>query len=156
MRHKARDRAGFPAVGDWVAIDATGGGGQSVIHALLPRFNRFSRKLAGKETDEQIVAANLDPLFLVTSLNRELNPRRIERYLAAASEQQVEVCVLLSKCDLCELPDEAVEQFRRLFPGLAILAECTRAKEWQRWTGISRRGERWRWSARRVSASRPL
>jgi ribosome biogenesis GTPase / thiamine phosphate phosphatase len=122
MRHEARNRAGFPAVGDWVALDATGGGGQLVIHALLPRFNRFSRKLAGKETDEQIVAANLDTLFLFTSLNRELNPRRIERYLAAASEQQVEVCVLLSKCDLCERPDDAVEQFRSLFPGLAILA----------------------------------
>jgi putative ribosome biogenesis GTPase RsgA len=66
MRHEARDRAGFPAVGDRVAIDATDGGGRSVIHALLPRFNRFSRKLAGKETDEQIVAANLDTLFLVT------------------------------------------------------------------------------------------
>ena len=49
LRHEARQRAEFPAVGDWVAIDATGGGGQSVIHALVPRFNRFSRKLAGKE-----------------------------------------------------------------------------------------------------------
>jgi ribosome biogenesis GTPase / thiamine phosphate phosphatase len=74
MRHEARERAAFPAVGDWVAIDATGGDGHSVIHALVPRFNRFSRKLAGKETDEQIVAANLDTLFLVTSLNRELKP----------------------------------------------------------------------------------
>ena len=74
MRHEARERAGFPAVGDWVAIDTTGGAGQSVIHALVPRLNRFSRKLAGKEADEQIVAANLDTLFLVTSLNRELNP----------------------------------------------------------------------------------
>ena len=121
LRHEARDRAEFPAVGDWVAIDTTGGGGQSVIHALVPRLNRFSRKLTGKEADEQIVAANLDTLFLVTSLNRELNPRRIERYLTAASAQ-VEVCVLLSKCDLCERPDEAVEQFRSLFPGIAILA----------------------------------
>jgi ribosome biogenesis GTPase / thiamine phosphate phosphatase len=122
LRHETRERAGFPAVGDWVAIDATSGDGQSVIYALVPRFNRFSRKLAGKEADEQIVAANLDTLFLVTSLNRELNPRRIERYLAATSAQQVEVCILLSKCDLCESPDQAVEQFRRLFPGLAILA----------------------------------
>jgi ribosome biogenesis GTPase len=122
LRHEARQRAAFPAVGDWVAIDATGGPGQSVIHALVPRLNRFSRKLAGKDADEQIVAANLDTLFLVTSLNRELNPRRIERYLAATSAQQVEVCVILSKCDLCERPDEAVEQFRSLFPGLAVLA----------------------------------
>jgi ribosome biogenesis GTPase / thiamine phosphate phosphatase len=58
----------------------------------------------------------------VTSLNRELNPRRIERYLTATSAQQVEVCVLLSKRDLCERPDETVEQFRSSFPGLAVLA----------------------------------
>jgi ribosome biogenesis GTPase / thiamine phosphate phosphatase len=122
LRHEARQRSEFPAVGDWVAIDATAGRGQSVIHALVPRFNHFSRKLAGKEADEQVVAANLDTLFLVTSLNRELNPRRIERYLAAATAQRVEVCVLLSKCDLCERPGEAVEQFRGLFPGLAVLA----------------------------------
>ena len=115
---RGRQRAGFPAVGDWVAIDATGGPGQSVIHALVPRLNRFSRKLAGKDADEQIVAANLDTLFLVTSLNRELNPRRIERYLAATSAQQVEVCVLLSKCDLCERPDEAVERFEVCFQAL--------------------------------------
>jgi ribosome biogenesis GTPase len=88
----------------------------------VPRFNHFSRKLAGKEADEQIVAANLDTLFLVSSLNRDLNPRRIERYLAAASAQQVEACVLLSKSDLCERPGEAVEQLRRLLPGLAIHA----------------------------------
>ena len=122
LRHKAEQRAEFPAVGDWVAIDAPSGDGQSVIHALVPRFNYFSRKLAGKEADEQIVAANLNTLFLVTSLNGELNPRRIERYLTAASAQQVEVSVLLSKRDLCERPDEAVEQFRSLFPGLAVLA----------------------------------
>ena len=122
LRHEVRERAAFPAVGDWVAIEPTGGDGQSVIHAFVPRVNRFSRKLAGTEPEEQIVAANLDTLFLVTSLNRELNPRRIERYITATSAQQVEVCVLLSKCDLCERPDEVVEQFRSLFPGLAILA----------------------------------
>lgn len=122
LRHEARQRADFPAVGDWVAIDPAGGGGQSVIHALMPRVNRFSRKLAGKEADEQIVAANLDTLLLVTSLNRDLNPRRIERYLTAASAQQVEACILLSKRDLCDRPDEAVLQFRNLFPGLAVHA----------------------------------
>ena len=122
LRHETRQRAGFPAVGDWVAVEATGGGTQSVIHALVPRVNHFSRKLAGNEPDEQIVAANLDTLFLVTSLNRELNPRRIERYLAAASAEHVEVCILLSKCDLCERPDEVVDQFRSWFPGLAIVA----------------------------------
>jgi ribosome biogenesis GTPase len=122
MRHEARQRADFPAVGDWVAIDPTGGGGQWVTHAVVPRLNHFSRRLAGNEADEQIVAANLDTLFLVTSLNRDLNPRRIERYLAAASAQQVGACILLSKCDLCECPGEAVDQLGRLFPYIAIHA----------------------------------
>jgi ribosome biogenesis GTPase len=119
LRHEARQRADFPSVGDWVALDPTSGG-QSVIHGVVPRLNRFSRRLAGNEADEQIVAANLDTLFLVTSLNRDLNPRRVERYLAAASAHQVEACVLLSKCDLCECPDEAVERLGRVFPELAI------------------------------------
>jgi ribosome biogenesis GTPase len=97
-----------------------------VIHAVLPRLNKFSRKAAGKETDEQILAANLDTLFLVTSLNRDLNPRRLERYLAAVSAPHLQAVVVLNKSDLCDRPEEAVEQIQSLIRDVPILPVSAR------------------------------
>ena len=69
-------RADLPAVGDWVAADD-----EAVIHAVLPRFSQFSRKVAGLVTEEQVVAANVDTVFLVSGLDGDFNPRRLERYV---------------------------------------------------------------------------
>jgi ribosome biogenesis GTPase len=120
LRYQACGRADFPAVGDWVALEP--GAGLAVIHAVLPRANKFSRKVAGGAAEEQLVAANLDTLFLLTSLNRDLNPRRVERYLAAASAHRVRPVVLLSKSDLCESPGEVVARFRALAPDVPVHA----------------------------------
>jgi ribosome biogenesis GTPase len=109
LRHEAAGRADFPAVGDWVALQT---GDPGVIHAVLPRSNKFSRKPPGRDTEEQIVAANLDTLLLVTSLNRDLNPRRIERYLAAASAPRLELVLVLSKSDLCDDPEGVAGRLR--------------------------------------------
>jgi ribosome biogenesis GTPase len=113
LRHEAAGRADFPAVGDWVALRPSANG-PAIIDAVLPRVNKISRKFAGKTIDEQVLAANLDTLFLVTSLNRDLNPRRIERYLAAASAWQVQPVLILNKSDLCDRPDEAVAELSGL------------------------------------------
>jgi ribosome biogenesis GTPase / thiamine phosphate phosphatase len=125
LRHEAAGRADFPAVGDWVALRPAPHG-SAVIDAVLPRVNKISRKLPGKAVDEQILAANLDTLFLVTSLNRDLNPRRIERYLAAASGWGVEPVLILSKSDLCDQPREAVERIGALANGMAVHAMSAR------------------------------
>src|SRR6478736_5614402 len=93
------DPAAFPAVGDWVAVEG-GMPGETVIHALLPRRTALIRQAAGRRTQAQVVGANLDIVFVVASLNADLNLRRLERYVAAAWESGAEPVVLLSKADL--------------------------------------------------------
>jgi ribosome biogenesis GTPase len=102
LRHLASGRADFPAVGDWVALRASPDEGPALITAVLERTNKLSRKAAGESSEEQILAANLDVLFLVTSLNRDLNPRRLERFLAAAALPDCRPVLILTKSDLCE------------------------------------------------------
>jgi ribosome biogenesis GTPase len=99
------DPAAYPAVGDWVAVEG-GMTGETVIHAVLPRRTALVRQAAGKRTEAQVVGANLDVVFVVVSLNADLNMRRLERYVAAAWESGAEPVVLLTKADL--QTDEAV------------------------------------------------
>ena len=100
--YNAEDSSLLPAVGDWVVIKPLENEDKAFIHAVLPRKSKFSRKKAGETTEEQIVAANVDTVFIMSSLNQELNFRRIERYLALAWENDVLPVVLLSKADICE------------------------------------------------------
>ena len=88
LRHDAAARPDFPAVGDWVAVDPPREDGDARIRAVLPRASRFSRRAAGDRTEEQVVAANIDIVFLVAGLDGDFNPRRIERYLLVASGQR--------------------------------------------------------------------
>jgi ribosome biogenesis GTPase len=105
FRHRAASRRDFPAVGDWVALRQDANAARAVIEAILPRTSRFSRKVAGAETEEQVVAANIDVIFLVSGLDEELNLRRIERYLVVARESGAAPVILLNKADLD--PDHA-------------------------------------------------
>ena len=100
IRYLAQARKDFPAVGDWVAI-APHDESQSRIECILPRKTKLSRKVAGRELNEQIVAANVDNVFVVSSLNREFNLRRIERYLTLVWDSGAAPVVLLNKTDLC-------------------------------------------------------
>jgi ribosome biogenesis GTPase len=101
MIHAAGSRADFPAVGDWVCFDGGPGGGEAVIHAVLPRRSKFSRKVAMTKTEEQVVAANVDTVFLVSALGGGLNPRRVERYVTLAWESGASPVIVLNKADLC-------------------------------------------------------
>jgi ribosome biogenesis GTPase len=83
-----------------------------VIEAVLERTNKLSRKSAGESGAEQLLAANLDVLFLVTSLNLDLNPSRLERFLAAADLPGCHPVLLLTKSDLCASPAAAVADLR--------------------------------------------
>src|SRR5829696_2629054 len=94
--------AGYPAIGDWVALRPPTGHGQALIHAVLPRKGKFSRKVAGQRTEEQVVAANIDTIFLVSGLDADFNPRRIERYLTAAWDSGAQPVVVLNKLDRCQ------------------------------------------------------
>jgi len=103
-----REPGGLPAVGDWVALEPNTVGGPARIRAVLPRRSRFSRKVAGSKAVEQVVAANLDTVLLVSGLDGDWNPRRIERYLAAAWTSGANPVVVLNKADRAEDP-EALE-----------------------------------------------
>ena len=129
LRHAADRRADFPAVGDWVAVEPPAPDGDARILAVLPRFSRFSRRAAGDPTEEQIVAANIDTVFLVSGLDLDFNPRRIERYLVVAWESGATPVVVLNKADLVEAPDRFVEEVRRLAPAVAVHAVSCRSVE---------------------------
>jgi ribosome biogenesis GTPase len=120
LRHEAGgDPSVFPAVGDWVAID--GGQDDAVIHAVLPRRTAIVRQAPGKRTEAQVVGANVDVVFIVISLNLDLNLRRLERYLAVAWESGAEPVVLLSKADLVNDPTAQLAEVERIAIGAVIL-----------------------------------
>ena len=101
MRHEAENRSEMPAVGDWVIMrPAMAEGARPQIRAILPRRSVFSRKSAGRGTDEQIVAANIDTIFLVSALDQDFNARRIERYLVMSRQSGAQPVIVLNKADL--------------------------------------------------------
>lgn len=101
FRDDARSPADYPAIGDWVAVTPQPGDDtRAIIHAVLPRRTKFSRKAAGEHAIEQVVAANVDTVFLVTALDDNYNLHRTERYLAAAWASGAQPVILLNKADL--------------------------------------------------------
>jgi ribosome biogenesis GTPase len=98
IRFKTEDAVDLPVTGDWVTV--TTDKDQAIIHELYPRRTSLTRKSAGKGSGLQVLAANVDTAFIVQSLDRDFNPRRLERYLVMAYDGGVEPVVLLSKRDL--------------------------------------------------------
>ena len=103
-RGKLRDDelwGGMPAVGDWVAVvDAPGD--RAAIEAVLPRRTKFSRKTPWLKAEEHILVSNVDTVFLVSGLDHDFNPRRMERYLTAAWDSGADPVVVLTKLDVCD------------------------------------------------------
>jgi ribosome biogenesis GTPase / thiamine phosphate phosphatase len=126
LRHEAATAVEYPAVGDWVALRSRPAELRSTILAILPRRSRFSRKVAGDTTREQIVAANIDTVFLTTGLDEDFNLRRIERYLVTAWESGAQPVVLLTKSDLCADTDARVREVEAVASGAPIHATSAR------------------------------
>jgi ribosome biogenesis GTPase len=101
IKHHATSRGELPAVGDWVVVRRQPDEDRGSIVALLPRHSRFSRRMAGQVTGEQIVAANVDVVFIVMALDDDFSVRRLERYLLMARESGADPVVLLTKPDVC-------------------------------------------------------
>ena len=118
------------AVGDWVAVRPTPGEATGTIEAILPRRSKFSRKVAGELTVEQIVAANIDTVFLVMGLDGDYNPRRLERYLLLAYESGARPVVILNKSDVADHLAEDMDEIQALAVGIPVHAIS--AKEQQR------------------------
>ncbi|HET7627983.1 MAG TPA: ribosome small subunit-dependent GTPase A [Bacillales bacterium] len=120
MRFRAEGREDFPAVGDWVAAQPLPGERKALIRAVLPRKSKFSRQAAGNETVEQIIAANIDTVFLVNALNSDFNARRIERYLTIAWESGANPVIVLSKSDLCSDVEDKLAEVESIAFGVPI------------------------------------
>ncbi|MEX1128499.1 MAG: ribosome small subunit-dependent GTPase A [Vicinamibacterales bacterium] len=128
LRHRATARPDFPAVGDWVVVEPVADS-DARIHAVLPRRSRFSRRAAGDTTEEQIVAANIDVVFLVGGLDGDFNPRRIERYLVVAWESGATPVIVLNKADLVPDPARHVAEVEGVAPGVRVHAVSARQPE---------------------------
>ena len=100
IKYEATGRNELPAVGDWVALKVDRRHERATIRAILPRRTWFSRKAAGRETEEQVIAANIDVVLIVFGLDAPTKPRAIERYLALARRSQVRPVVILNKADV--------------------------------------------------------
>lgn len=109
------------AVGDWAALEFVGEEYAS-IRFVIARKTKFSRAAAGIEVKEQIVAANIDTVFLIQSLNRDFNMRRLERYLIAAWESGATPVVVLTKADICDDVAEKMAVVYNTAPGAEVLA----------------------------------
>lgn len=123
FRHHTHNSLDYPAVGDWVILSS----GDNRIHGVLPRRSAFTRTQAGTQSSGQVVAANIDTLFIVTSLNQDLNLRRIERYLTLAWESQAEPVILLNKteanpCGFVEGLAEALKALEGIALGCHVIA----------------------------------
>lgn len=129
MLHEANFREDFPAVGDFVVISLREEEKRATIHKILPRKSKFSRKIAGSTTEEQILASNIDTVFLVNALNNDFNIRRIERYLILAWESGANPVIILSKADLCDDVDGIVRQVESAAVGVPIHIISSLTKE---------------------------
>ncbi len=119
LRHEAAPAA-LPMTGDWVVLRPASGEGIVPIQHVLPRFSCFSRRAAGTAAREQVLAANLDYVFLLTGLDNDFSPRRVERYLATAWESGATPVVVLNKLDLCPEPHALLRSIQSVALNVAI------------------------------------
>jgi ribosome biogenesis GTPase len=126
LAHHAVGAEALPTIGDWVAVHAPEHAHEAVIHAVLPRQSLLIRRAAGTEHEGQVLAANLDVVFLVSGLDDDLNPRRIERALTVAWESGAQPVVVLNKADLLEDVASTVASIESIAPGVPVVAVSAR------------------------------
>jgi ribosome biogenesis GTPase len=112
----------LPAVGDWVAVRPVDGERKAVIEAVLPRRTSFTRKEAFKRTVEQVVAANVDTVFVVTAFGFDLKPRRLERYLTAAWDSGSSPVIVVNKLDASVDPEGELLEIEPVVMGVSVHA----------------------------------
>ncbi|VYU50025.1 ribosome small subunit-dependent GTPase A [Clostridium tertium] len=122
LSYSSNNTLDYPVVGDWVLLDrADNKNGDAIIHKVLSRKSYFSRKIAGSRYDRQIVAANIDYIFICTALNNDFNINRLERYIAVAWDSMAIPVIVLTKSDLCEDIDERLKEVKEVAIGIEIL-----------------------------------
>lgn len=121
MQFNAVSRVDYPTVGDWVMVELPSQSDRGVIHQVLKRKTVIHRKQVGSSADMQILSTNVDYAFITSSVNSDLNYRRIERYLAVAQDAGTVPVILLTKADTCpDGIDEVMGEVQREFPGVRV------------------------------------
>lgn len=126
LRLAADEGADWPAVGDWVALEEHGSDATALIQEVLPRRSKFVRKMAGKKMEEQVIAANVDTALLVSALDGDFSPRRVERYLAQCWESGAKPVIVLNKADDCEEVREKDAEMERVAVGTVVCVVSAR------------------------------
>jgi len=120
LRLAAEEGADWPAVGDWAAVELDTASGPALLREVLPRRSAFVRKTPGKKIAEQVLAANVDTLVLVSALDGDFNPRRVERYLAQCWESGAKPVVVLNKADACRDAREKAAEMEKVALGAEV------------------------------------
>ena len=123
--HESRtDHSKLPKVGDWVAVKLVPNEEKATIQAILPRRTSITRKMTGRETAAQILATNVEIVFLVTAADSTFNAARLERMLVMAHESGARPVVILNKIDLCDDLDAKLAEVQRAAGEALVLAVC--------------------------------
>ena len=123
MRFDNQSNVDWPAVGDWVIAQLRDGdSATALIHGVLPRRSQFTRKVAGKSVEKQVIAANVETALLICGLDGDLNLRRLERYLAQCSASGVVPIVVLNKSDQCNEIMPRTLETQRIAGGVPVFA----------------------------------
>ena len=122
LRHSITDVSGYPSVGDFVMLDREeDDSGHAIIHNVLTRKSVFMRRAAGTGHDVQVVAANIDYVFICMSLNNDFNLRRLERYLSIAWDSGATPVIVLTKSDLCNDLPRKLSEMRSVSTGVDLI-----------------------------------
>ncbi len=122
LRHDAQTPAAWPAVGDWVCATAGDGDDRAIIRRVLDRRSTLSRAAAGTAIEQQIVAANVDTIFIVTSFNEDLNANRLDRYLTMVWESGAVPVIVINKMDISSEPSVVLGAIRARAPFVDVQA----------------------------------
>ena len=124
IHESRRDHSVLPKVGDWVAVKLVPKEEKATIHAILPRRTQITRKTAGRETAAQILATNIETVFLVSAADPSFNAARLERMLVMARDSGARPVVVLNKIDLCDDLDAKLAEAMRAAREVLVLAAC--------------------------------
>lgn len=129
LRLAAAEGADWPAVGDWVVAEVHAADTTAMIQEVLPRRSKFVRKSPGKKVEEQVIAANVDTALLVSALDGDFNPRRVERYLAQCWESGAKPVIVLNKADACDEAREKAAEMERVAIGTTLCVVSAKTGE---------------------------
>ena len=128
MRNAAKMRSDLPGVGDFVALRLAVGDGPAVIEAVLPRISALIRKAAGEDRP-QLLAANIDVVFIMTTPDADLNLPRLERYLALVRNSGAAPVIVVNKADLTHAAIEITDRIAGIAPGVPIHVVSARGRD---------------------------